>query len=141
MEFPKPNQLATKEGYSLRNVLNNGNPITVDPAQPVDISKTGVVSQGGQDVGQMEIGSPDSTPQNLSKLGNSNFTLIDKSAIVPSAPATDILQGQIEQSNVPVADSAVKLVGIMRQFEMLQKAISLDTEMGKRAIEEVAKVS
>ncbi len=35
----------------------------------------------------------------------------------------------------------MKLVGVMRQFEMLQKAITLGTEMNKRAIDEVAKVS
>ncbi len=37
-------------------------------------------------------------------------------------------------------ESAVKLVGVMRQFEMLQKAMTLGSEMNKRAIEEVAKV-
>jgi len=40
-----------------------------------------------------------------------------------------------------VADSAVKLVSIMRQFEMMQKAINLGTEMSKQAISEVAKPS
>ena len=43
-------------------------------------------------------------------------------------------QGQLEQSNVPVADSAVKLVSVMRQFEMMQKAMTLGTEMNKQAI-------
>ncbi len=137
----KTNTLVTKDGYSLRNVLDNGNPITVDPAQSIEISKSGVVTQSGQDLGQIEISSPDSLPQALSKLGNSYFTLIDKSALAPPATGTDILQGQVEQSNVPVSDSAVKFVGIMRRFENLQKAITLDTEMTKHAIEEVAKVS
>jgi flagellar basal-body rod protein FlgG len=59
----------------------------------------------------------------------------------PAAPGTDVLQGQLEQSNVPVSESAVKLVGVMRQFEMLQKAISVDTDMSRKAIEEVAKVA
>jgi flagellar basal-body rod protein FlgF len=110
------NMLETKDGFTLRNVLDKGNPIIVDPAQSVDISKSGVVSQGGQDMGQIEIASPDSIPQSLAKLGNSYFTTIDKSALVPSAPSTEVLQGQVEQSNTPVSDSAVKLVGIMRQF-------------------------
>ena len=38
------------------------------------------------------------------------------------------------------AEGAVRLVSVMRQFEMLQKAVSLGAEMNKKAIEEVAKV-
>jgi flagellar basal-body rod protein FlgF len=140
-QISKDNQLAAKDGYTLRNVIDQGKPITVDPAQAVDISKTGVVSQGGQDLGQIEIGAPESTPQILSKLGTTYFALTDKTAAVAAAPDAEVNQGQLEQSNVPVSESAVKLVGVMRQFEMLQKAISLDTDMSKRAIEEVAKVS
>jgi len=137
----KANQIVTSDGYTIRNVLDQGKPITVDPLQPVEIGKDGVVRQGGQDLGQMEIDAPDSNPLSLSKLGNSYFIMGDKNAAPPvGQPATEVLQGQIEQSNVPVAESAVKLVGVMRQFEMLQKAISLDTEMSKSAIDQVAKV-
>ncbi|HLH38159.1 MAG TPA: flagellar hook basal-body protein [Bryobacteraceae bacterium] len=138
-QISRNNQLANAGGYTLRDVRNNGNPINVDPAQPVEISKTGVVSQGGQELGQIEIDAPDA--QALAKMGSTNFSLTDKSSAIPAAAGTEILQGQIEQSNVPVSESAVKLVGIMRQFEMLQRAITLDTDMTKRAIDEVAKVS
>jgi hypothetical protein len=31
-------------------------------------------------------------------------------------------------------------VSVLRQFEMMQKAVSIGTDMNKRAIEEVAKV-
>jgi flagellar basal-body rod protein FlgF len=140
-QISKNNELANSDGYTLRNTLDQGKPITVDPLQPVDISKSGVVTQGGQQLGQIEVDSPDSTPTALSKLGSTYFSLTDKSATVPASTGADVLQGQIEQSNVPVSESAVKLIGIMRQFEMLQKAISLDTDMTKQAIQEVAKVS
>jgi flagellar basal body rod protein FlgG len=66
---------------------------------------------------------------------------VDKAAAVSKAPDTEVLQGQLEQSNVPVADGAVRLVSVMRQFEMLQKAMMLAAEMNKEAIQEVAKVS
>jgi flagellar basal-body rod protein FlgG len=49
-------------------------------------------------------------------------------------------QGHLETSNTGTAESAVRLVSVMRQFEMLQKAVSLGNEMNKKAIEEVAKV-
>jgi hypothetical protein len=34
----------------------------------------------------------------------------------------------------------VRLVGLMRQFEMLQKAISITTDMNKQSLTEVARV-
>lgn len=131
-------QLETNEGYTLRNTLDNGNPITVDPTQAISILKDGTVQQSGQTVGQLEIGAPDANPLSVSKLGNSYF--IASQSVAP-AQGADVLQGQLEQSNVPVSESAVKLVGIMRQFEMLQKAISVGDNMNKQAIEQVAKVS
>ena len=58
------------------------------------------------------------------------------------ADATDVQvhQGKIEASNVSAAHGAVRLVGVIRQFEMMQKAITLSNDMGRKAIEEVAKV-
>lgn len=135
------NQLETTEGYTVRNVLDNGKPVMVDPTQSIDIGKDGMIRQGGQDLGQMEIAQPASPSDALKKLGNTYFALVDKNGAAPLAKETEVLQGQIEQSNVPVADSAVKLVSVMRQFEMMQKAINLGTEMNKQAIADVAKPS
>jgi flagellar basal body rod protein FlgG len=140
-KISKSNQLETADGFTPRDVLNQGNPITVDPTLPIDILKDGTVQQSGQTVGQLEVDAPDTNPLNLSKLGNSNFVMSKQTTLPPAAQGTDVLQGQLEQSNVPVADSAVKLVGVMRQFEMLQKAISVDTDMSRKGIEEVAKAS
>jgi len=50
-------------------------------------------------------------------------------------------QGKIESSNVAVPEAAMRLVGMMRQFEMLQKAVTLDSDMNKKAIEEVGRVA
>ncbi len=135
------NQLQTPEGYTLRNILDNGKPLSVDPTQPVDIAKDGTVTQAGQTLGQIEIAQPDTPSDTLKKLGNTYFAMLDPKAPVPQAATTEVLQGQLEQSNVPVADAAVKLVSVMRQFEMMQKAINLGTEMNKQAIAEVAKPS
>jgi len=135
------NELETQEGYTVRNVLDNGHPLKVDPKQNIQIAKDGTVRQGGQDLGQIEIAQPSSPSDTLKKLGSTYFALVDKNGAAPLSTDTEVLQGQIEQSNVPAADSAVKLVSVMRQFEMMQKAISLGTEMNKQAISEVAKPS
>jgi len=138
-QISKSNELATPDGYTLRNTLDNGKPIKVDPSQLVEINKDGTVRQNGQDLGRIEVDSLDAAA--ISKLGSTYFAMTDPKAAVVTAPAAEVLQGQIEQSNVPVAESAVKLVGVMRQFEMLQKAMNLGSEMSKSAIEQVAKVS
>jgi flagellar basal body rod protein FlgG len=49
-------------------------------------------------------------------------------------------QGQLEDSNAGSAQAAISVVGIMRQFEMLQKAAQIGNDMGKQAIEQVARV-
>lgn len=139
-QISKTNQLETSDGYTLRNLLDRGRPINVDPALPIEIAKDGGVTQSGQAVGQIEISQVSSAATALSKLGNSYFALVDKTG-ASSARDTQVLQGQLEQSNVPVADSTVRLVSVMRQFEMMQKAMTLGAEMNKQAISEVAKVS
>jgi flagellar basal-body rod protein FlgF len=138
----KAGELESTEGYTLRNLLDPmRRPIKVDPAQPLEIDKDGTVRQGGQAVGQLEIVSIDTAAKPLEKLGNSYFALMDKNYKVAPASGTEVLQGRLEQSNVPVSESAVRLVSVMRQFEMLQKAIIEGADMNKRAIDEVAKVS
>lgn len=138
-QISKTNQLQTADGYTLRNILDQGKPITVDPAQPIDIDKTGAVFQSGQEIAQLEIDDIANPSLTLRKLGNSYFVLSGGTSTLDTS--TEVRQGMLEQSNVPVTDSAVRLVSVMRQFEMLQRAVSVDTEMNKEAIEQVAKVS
>jgi len=144
-QISQGNQLASAEGYTLRNTLDMGKPITVDPAQDIVIGKDGTVTQGGQTVGQIEIGLLPSAVDQVSKLGNSYFALVSSAGSATptgAAPASaEIQQGHLEQSNVPVADVAVRLVSVMRQFEMLQKAMNISSEMSKQAVQEVAKVA
>ena len=74
----------------------------------------------------------------LAKQGSTYFRMDGD----PAASASgEVRQGSLESANVPVAESAVRLVSVMRQFEMLQKASSLGTDMNRAAIEQVAKVS
>jgi flagellar basal-body rod protein FlgF len=143
-QISKSNQLQTSEGFTLRNTRDQGKPITIDPTQAIGIDKTGVVTQGGQEIAQIEISGIDSPAKVLGKLGTSYFAFLKTSS--STAPnriekETEVTQGTVEQSNVPVADSAVRLIGVMRQFEMLQKAAVVGADMNKQAIEQVARPS
>ncbi len=79
-------------------------------------------------------------PGMINKLGNSYFRM-SASGTPPAAPKnTEVMQGALEQSNVPAGDAMVRLVSMMRQFEMLQKAVGIGADMDKQAITDVARV-
>ncbi len=130
-------KLTSSDGYPVRDT--QGAPLTLVPARPLEISSDGTITQDGVVTGKLEIVDFTSTA-GLSKQG-SNYFRINNPSLRP-APATGatVEQGNLEASNAGSPESAVRLVSIMRQFEMLQKAVSLGNEMNKKAIEEVAKV-
>ena len=129
--------LVTAEGYPVRNTA--GGSLTAQSSDAIDISSDGTVKQSGQPIGQLDIADFTSTA-GLAKQGGNYFRLADPAA-TPTAPAgTTVEQGKLEASNTGTAESAVRLVNIMRQFEMLQKAVLIGNDMSKQAIEQVAKV-
>jgi flagellar basal body rod protein FlgG len=128
--------LTTGEGYPVRGV--GGAPIVLQPGRPVDIAPDGSIRQGGADVGRLELA--DFTGiQGIAKHGNNYFRIADP-AVRPADAAATVGQGRLEASNTGSAESAVRLVSVMRQFEMLQKAVHLGGEMNRAAIDQVAKV-
>jgi flagellar basal-body rod protein FlgF len=130
--------LTTVEGYPLQTT--DGKDAQTNSQTPLEIASDGSITQDGDDLGQLQL--VDFQDRSvLQKVGNNYFGVTD--AKVKPLPATDVTvsQGKIESSNVSPAESAVRLVGLMRQFEMLQKAISITTDMNKKALDDVARVS
>ena len=68
------------------------------------------------------------------------FFSVDPS-LKPSLSTAAVHQGHLEESNVGPVESAVRLVDVMRQFESLQKALGIGSDMNKYVIEELARVS
>ena len=130
-------KLVTSDGYAVRGA--GGAALTIQSSRPIEISSDGTVRQDGNTIGQLEIVDFTSTA-GLAKQGNSYFRVSDPALRPTALPGASVEQGKLEDSNTGSAEGAVRLVGIMRQFEMLQKAISLANDMNKQAIEEVAKV-
>jgi flagellar basal-body rod protein FlgF len=130
-------QLATADGYPLQTA--DGGTIQVSSGKPVEIATDGTVTQEGQALGKLQVVNFASTAS-LAKMGNTCFRNTDpKNAPAPAANVK-VEQGKIEGSNVPVAQAAMRLVGLMRQFEMLQKAIGVSSDMDTKSIQEVARV-
>jgi len=134
--------LTTLDGYPVRGVSPANAPpkkIQTVSQGPIQIASDGTVQQDGQDLGQIQLVDFANTSA-LDKVGSSYYRVTDPK--LKSTPAKDatVTQGKIENSNVAPAESAVRLVDLMRQYEMLQKAVSVAAEMNKQAIDQVARV-
>jgi flagellar basal body rod protein FlgG len=128
--------LTTLEGYPVR--LAGGGRLQVASSSPLEITRDGTVMQDGAVLGQLEIADfKDLTA--LSKQGAGYFT--SRAGTAPQAASGfELRQGRLEGSNVASAEGAVRLVNVIRQSEMLQKAIWLASDMNRRSVEEVARV-
>jgi flagellar basal body rod protein FlgG len=128
--------LTTQEGYPVR--LAGGGTLQLAGAGAIDVSPDGAVRQNGVALGQIEV-VEFADVSVLSKRAAGYFTA---PAGAQPQPATEfeLHQGKLEASNVSSAEGAVRLVSVIRQFEMLQRAVSLGAEMNRRAVEEVARV-
>ncbi|MBI4902011.1 MAG: flagellar basal-body rod protein FlgF [Acidobacteria bacterium] len=116
----------------------NGKPILLVPREAVQISPDGGVRQGAQLVGRLATVDFEDR-QGLRKAGGTYFRW-DESNGAPTPVSAPVEQGRLESANIQPAESAVRLVNIMRQFETLQRAIALGNEMNRHAVEEVAKL-
>jgi flagellar basal-body rod protein FlgF len=131
-------KLETLDGYTVQDP--SGNPILVDGSKPIEVGPDGAIRQAGQDVSRIAI-VDFKDPASLAKRGNNYFqTDLGSMPPVPSSQA-NVQQGQLETANSQPAESAVRLVNILRQFETLQKALAIGAEMNRSAVQEVAKVT
>ncbi len=129
-------KLISAEGYAVQGAAGA---ITVAGKQPIEVSSDGTVTQDGKVIGQLRI-ADFTSGAGLTKQGNNYFRVADPGGMVKAPAGSSVEQGKLEASNSGTAESAVRLVSIMRQFEMLQKAASMGADMDKQAIEQVAKV-
>jgi flagellar basal body rod protein FlgG len=129
--------LVSADGYPLR--ATTGLTVQLNSQNPIQIQPDGTVVQDGQAVAQLAVVDfPDRSA--INKQGLNYFVNVDPK-LSPQASTAVVHQGHLEQSNASPPDLAVRVISVMRQFESLQKAVSIATDMNKSAVEEVAKVS
>ena len=129
-------QMVSAEGYPVGTV--DGAVLRLQTSGKIEIAGDGTVTQDGNVVGQLQVVDFPGAA-GLAKQGNNYFRSAGESP-APAASGTTVEQGKLEASNTGTAESAVRLINIMRQFEMLQKAASTALDMSKEAVEQVAKV-
>lgn len=131
-------ELADDSGYPVHGA--GGASITLASGKPITITRDGSIQQDGASIGQLEVVDFKSTAS-LVKTRGASFENTDPKNQPVAATGVDIEQGKLEGSNVPVAYAAMRLVGVMRQFEMLQKAMGISGQMDTKSIQEVAHVA
>jgi len=129
-------ELASTEGYRVRS--SAGGSLSLRPGVPFLVRPDGVVMQDGVEAGRIAVAEV-ADFNGLEKMGNSLFD--PKNAGELKASDAEVVQGSVEGSNVSVVDASVRMISVMRQFESLQKALTLNAEMNRKTLEEVARVS
>jgi flagellar basal-body rod protein FlgF len=129
--------LVTAEGYPVR--LTDNQTLQVQSNDPLQVNPQGEISQDGSVLGQLEL-VDFQKPQELTKMGATYFRATSTQAGAGPASDAQVNQGKLEASNAGGAQGSVRIVSLLRQFDMLQKAIKIGSEMNREAIEQVAKV-
>ncbi|MDX2266601.1 MAG: flagellar hook-basal body complex protein [Bryobacter sp.] len=135
-------QIRNADGLKLKLLPVDGGPLPpnfrLDPNQPIKFRQDGVILQDNQERARVSIAGVDA-PEDLLREGKSYFAY-DTKAVAERQRGFTLHQGMLERSNFDPMAGAVQLVNITRQFEMLQKALQLHGEMGRRVSEEIGKV-
>lgn len=130
-------ELQTQDGYPVLG--QDGKSIKLDRSKDVEFGPDGTVRQQGQVVSQLALVQFQDLTK-LNKAGHAYFQSSDPDVKPGNAARIKVEQGAAEDANATPAEAAVRLVSVMRQFEMLQKALTLGVEMNRQAFAEVAKV-
>ena len=136
LRFSLTGQLETLDGYAVQG--SDGKPILLDSSKTIEVLPDGNVLQEGQQISRIAVVDFDD-PKVLTKRGGNYFRSVSSTTPAP-APQAEVRQGQLEKANSDSAHSASRLVTILRQFEALQKALTIGADMNRRAVEEVAKI-
>ena len=135
-QLTQAGQLVNADGYAVRSA--SGQPIKLDASLPVEVAADGTISQSGQTGAKLAVLSF-ASQGDLVKQGNTLFRPADPKT-APVLSSAEVQQGRLESSNVGNSESVVRLVNVMRQFDMLQKAVHIGQQMNLKAISDVAKV-
>ncbi|NNE66266.1 MAG: flagellar basal-body rod protein FlgF [Pyrinomonadaceae bacterium] len=129
-------QLITKNGDL---VVGEKGAITLPKNSQVVIGSDGVLSSDGQRIDKLKISRFENPVQALKKDGDSLFaaTGIEEPT---DAPESSVLQGTLESSNVSAVTEMVSMINNTREFESLQRSISLMmNDVGRKISTEIGR--
>lgn len=130
-------QLVTKNGDL---VIGEGGTITVPQKGELSIGSDGTLSNAGKSFGKLQLVRFDSPTTALIKEGDSLF-----SATGTEQPQDDynskVVQGSLENSNINSISEMVAMINNNREFESLQKSLTLlMNDVGRKISGEIGKL-
>lgn len=130
-------RLVTKAGAP---VQGDGGEIVLDPLLgPVSVGTDGTITQGGAAVGRLTLARFDALSV-LSKDGDGLYR--NRSNAQPiEATGAQIRQGMLEGSNVNPLIEITNLIEISRAYERATKMIEQTTDLSRRSVERLGRVS
>lgn len=131
-------RLVTQQGFPVMG--DGGGEILLDPRRgPPSISADGVVTQEGERVGKIGVVRFPALSA-LSKDGDNLYANASNQQPEPAADAK-IRQGVLEGSNVKPVVEITNLIEITRAYERVSKMIDQSTELSRRSVERLGRVS
>jgi flagellar basal body rod protein FlgG len=115
----------------------SGQPISVDPSQPVSISSDGTVAQGSGVVGQIAT-SGFANPRALQKIGNNLYTAPAGTA---TTGPTSLAVGMLEKSNVEPVTQLTAMIEAQRAYEANAQMIKLQDETLNLVVNNLGRVT
>ena len=102
----------------------SGSPIQLDPsAGPPAITRDGMISQGGRQIGAVGLFSLDPNAK-LTRAGSSGFTS-DKAALpILDFANNGVVQGMVEGANVDPVSEMTRLITVTRNFDGVTNGVS-----------------
>jgi len=130
------NQIVTQQGYPVLGV--NNRPMTVpQDAKSVSIAGDGSISAGDVRVGQFKLVAFENE-QHLVRTGDG---LYRTDATPTKATDVDVLQGNLEGSNIQPVLEITRMIEASRIYQSAQKIVNSEDERIRKAIERLSKVA
>jgi flagellar basal-body rod protein FlgF len=136
LSINKKSQIVTQQGHVVLGV--NNRPMTVPPdAKGITIAEDGSVSAGDVRIGQFKLVAFENE-QNLTRTGDG---LYKTDAQQRRATDVDVMQGNLEGSNIQPVLEITRMIDAARMYQSAQKVINSEDDRMRKAIERLAKVA
>ena len=120
-------------------VVGENGAITLPREKPVEIGQNGSITSGGQEIGALKIVRFENPVEALKKDGDALFAATGAEE-PKEAPESTLLQGTLESSNVSAITEMVSMINNTREFESLQRSISLMmNDIGRKISSEIGR--
>jgi flagellar basal-body rod protein FlgF len=117
-----------------------GGEIIIDPERgPVTISADGILSQAGQRVGRIGVVGFESAAV-LQKVGDNLYQNTSNATAQP-VTASKIRQGMLEGSNVQPIAEITRMIEVQRAYESMARMMDSNSDLSRRSVERMGRVS